>query len=202
MQIHLFILAALTGMVMPGLADSVPAFQQFITARDGQLMDGSQPFRFISLNIPNLQLIEDNVPFAETNPWRLPDQFELTDALATIRELGGTVTRTYVISVIRPDDLPGTPRHVLGPNKFNEEAFRELDLAIKTANEQGVRLIIPLVDNWTWQGGRAEYAGFRGKTKDDFWTDPQLIADFKQTIHFILSRTNTCTGVTTITDGT
>jgi len=195
MKIHLLVLAALTGMVMPGFAGSVPAFQQFITARDGQLMDGSQPFRFISLNIPNLQLIEDNVPFAETNPWRLPDQFELTDALATIRELGGTVTRTYVISVIRPDDLPGTPRHVLGPNEFNEEAFRELDLAIKTANEQGVRLIIPLVDNWTWQGGRAEYAGFRGKTKNDFWTDPQLIADFKQTIHYILNRTNTYSGV-------
>jgi mannan endo-1,4-beta-mannosidase len=40
------------------------------------------------------------------------------------------------------------------------------------------------VDNWKWQGGRAEYAGFRGKTKDDFWTDPQLIADFKETIRF------------------
>jgi hypothetical protein len=44
-------------------------------------------------------------------------------------------------------------------------------------------------------GGRAEYAGFRGKSKDDFWTDPQLIADFEQTIRFILTRTNTITGV-------
>ena len=44
-------------------------------------------------------------------------------------------------------------------------------------------------------GGRAEYAGFRGKTKDEFWTDPQLIADFEETIHFILTRTNTITGV-------
>jgi mannan endo-1,4-beta-mannosidase len=44
-------------------------------------------------------------------------------------------------------------------------------------------------------GGRAEYADFRGKSKDDFWTDPQLIADFEQTIHFILTRTNTITGI-------
>jgi hypothetical protein len=51
------------------------------------------------------------------------------------------------------------------------------------------------VDNWAWQGGRAEYAGWRGKTKDDFWTDPQLISDFEQTIKFILTRTNTITGV-------
>ena len=176
-------------------AQAESAFRDFITARGDQLLDGDKPFRFISFDIPNLQMIEDNVPFTGTNPWRLPDQFELTDALATVHQMGGTVVRTYVISVIRTNDLPGTPRHVLGPGKFNEEAFRELDLAIKIANEQGIRLIIPLVDNWVWQGGRAEYAGFRGKTKDDFWTDPQLIADFEKTIHFILTRTNTYTGV-------
>jgi hypothetical protein len=188
------LLAALGASALSVFAAEAP-LQHFISARGDQLVDGNQPFRFISFDIPNLQLIEDNVPFTGTNPWRLPDQFELTDALATVREMGGTVVRTYVISVARPDDLPGTPRHVLAPGKFNEAAFRELDLAIKTANEQGIRLIIPLVDNWVWQGGRAEYAGFRGKTKDEFWTDPQLIADFEQTIKFILTRTNTCTGV-------
>jgi len=51
------------------------------------------------------------------------------------------------------------------------------------------------VDNWKWHGGRAEYAGFRGKNRDDFWTDPQLIADFQETIRFVLMRTNTFTGV-------
>lgn len=173
-------------------ADSVLA--NFITARGDQLMDGDKPFRFISFNIPNLQMIEDNVPFAESNPWRLPDKFELTDALATVRQMGGTVVRTYVISVVRTNDPPGAPRHVLGPGKFGEEAFRELDLALKIANEQGVRLIIPLVDNWKWQGGRAEYAAFRGKKRDDFWTDPQVIADYEETIRFILTRTNTYTG--------
>ncbi len=169
--------------------------QNFITACDGQLRDGDQPFRFISFNIPNLLLVEDNVPFAVENPWRLPDQFEINDALATVAQMGGTVVRTYVISVLRTNDAPGTPRYVLGPGKFNETAFRTLDEVLATANRTGVRLIIPLVDNWPWMGGRAEYAGFRGKTKDDFWTDPQLIADFEQTIHFILTRTNTVTGV-------
>ncbi len=172
-----------------------PVLRDFITVRGDQLMDGNQPFRFISFDIPNLQMIEDNMPFMETNPWRLPDEFELTDALVTVRQMGGTVVRTYVLSVVRTNDLPGMPRHVLGPGKFNEEAFRELDLALKITNEQGIRLIIPLVDNWKWQGGRAEYAGFRGKDRDDFWTDPRLIADFKETIRFVLMRTNTLTGV-------
>ena len=176
-----------------GAADS--ALANFITARDGKLFDGEKEFRFLSMDVPNLLLIEDNVAFTNENPWRLPDPFEINDALATVAAMGGTVARTYVISVQRPDDLPGTPRHVLAPGKFNEAAFRTLDQVLATANRTGVRLIIPLVDNWPWMGGRAEYAGFRGKTKDEFWTDPQLISDFEQTIHFILTRTNTVTGI-------
>jgi mannan endo-1,4-beta-mannosidase len=167
---------------------------QFITVRGDQLMEGEKPFRFISFNIPNLQMVEDNMQFTQTNAWRLPDEFEVTDALATVRQMGGTVVRTYSLAVVRNDD-PGVPAHVWGPGKFNEEAFRELDLALKVANDQGIRLVIPLVNNWKWQGGRAEYAGFRGKAKDDFWTDPQLIADFEETIRFVLLRTNTLTGV-------
>ena len=196
MKICLLALIALAGTFLTGRAEPVvPGFMHFITARDGQLLDGEKEFRFISLDIPNLLVVEDNVPFAEENPWRLPDKFEIHDALETLRQLGGTATRSYVITVVKTNDLPGTPRHVLGPGKFNEAAFRTLDEVLAAANRTGVRLIIPLVDNWVWQGGRAEYAGFRGKTKDEFWTDPQLIADFEQTVHFILTRTNTVTGI-------
>lgn len=174
-------------------AESV--LRDFITVRGDQLMDGKQPFRFISWNVPNLHLIEDRLDFAATNAWRLPDRFEIADALSTVRQMGGTVARTYSISVVRGNDPPPQASHVLGPGRFNEEAFRSLDLILQVANEQGVRLIIPLVNNWIWMGGRGEYAAFRGKTKDDFWTDPQLIADFKETIRFVLTRTNTLTGV-------
>src|SRR5580658_513845 len=94
------------------------SLQNFITARDGQLYDGDKVFRFISFDIPNLLLIEDNVPFTQPNPWRLPDAFEINDALQTVAAMGGTVARTYVISVQRTNDAPGTPRHVLGPGEF------------------------------------------------------------------------------------
>jgi len=171
------------------------ALHNFITVRGDQLMDGNKPFRFISFNVPNLLIIEDNFPFTGTNPWRLPDRFELQDALATVRQMGGTVVRTYSIPVWRSNDPPAGCSYVLGPDQFNENAFRTLDLALKLANENGVRLIIPLVNNWKWQGGRGEYAGFRGKSPNDFWTDPQLIADFEKTIRFVLMRTNTLTGV-------
>ena len=167
----------------------------FITARGDQLYDGDKPFRFISFNIPNLQLVEDNFAPGAKTAWTWPNEFELNDALASIRQMGGTVARTYVLSVRREGSDMGDHVYVRGPGDFNEEAFRSLDLALEAANKHGVRLIIPLVDNWKWQGGIAEYAAFRGKPAEAFWTDEQVIADFEATVRHVLNRVNSRTGV-------
>ncbi len=180
-------------MAFPGLGAA--RFHDFIRARGDQLVEGKEPYRFISFNIPNLHLVEDNMAFAEDNAWRWPDAFEISDALESIRQQGGLVTRTYVLSVVRTNDPQGVPRHVLGPGKFNEEGFRVLDQVLQIANQKGIRVVIPFVDNWSWWGGITEYAGFRGKPKEAFWTDPQIIADFKQTVSYLVLRTNTLTGV-------
>ena len=184
-------IVAVTGSLVA--ADS--PLEHFITARGDQLRDGDQPFRFISYNVPNLLLIEDDMRFAQMNAWRLPDAYEINDTFATLKQVGGTVVRTYSITVVRGSEPPAAVSQVLGPGQFNETAFREMDQVLQAANQSGVRVIIPLVNNWPWMGGRGEYAGFRGKTKNDFWTDPQLIADFEETIRFVLTRTNTLTGV-------
>ena len=170
-------------------------FESFVTANRDRLMEGKKELRFVSFNIPNLLYIEDYFPFKATDPWRLPTEFEIRDALKTIKELGGRVTRMYVLSVRRPGESPKIVRYVEGPGKFNEKAFRALDKVLQVANEEGIRLIIPFVDNWHWWGGKAEYADFRGKKPDDFWTDPQLISDFEKTIKFVLNRKNTYTGI-------
>ena len=167
----------------------------FVTARGDQLIEAGKPFRFISFNIPNLQLVEDNLEPDAERAWGWPNEFELNDALESVRQMGGTVARTYVLSVRREGADMGDHVYVRGPGDFNEEAFRSLDLALEIANKKGVRLIIPLVDNWHWQGGIAEYAAFRGKPPAAFWTDEQIIADFEKTIEHLLTRVNTRTGV-------
>jgi len=167
---------------------------RFITRKADKLLDGKEEFRFISLNVPNLHYVEDNQRFDAPSAWRLPDEFEIVDALESIRQMGGTVVRLYTLAVRRDDD-PTAPVHVLGPGRFNEETFRALDRVLMHANRLGVRVIIPLVDNWKWWGGRGEYAAFRGKPKDAFWTDPQLITDFQKTIDYVVHRQNTLTGL-------
>jgi hypothetical protein len=178
-----------------GTPGAIAPFQNFITTHDGKLFDGNKEFRFISWNIPNLLIIEDNFAWNAPNDWLLPDHFELTDAFASVRQLGGTVVRSYSIPIKRADESASIPKYVRGLDDYNEEAFRNFDLMLKLANQQHIRLIIPLINNWPWQGGREDLAAWRGKSKDDFWTDPQLISDFEDIIRHVMTRTNTLTRV-------
>ncbi len=185
----------LTCTAQPQRRAGTQGFERFVR-RDGDVLkDGDREFRFLSFNIPNLHYVEDDMRFEQGMPFRLPDSFEIDDALGTIAQMGGQVTRMYTLSVRKPDDPPGMPRYILGPRQFNEEAFAVLDQVIAAAHRHRVRLILPFVDQWSWWGGTAELAGFRGKKPEEVWTDPQLIQDFKDIITFVLSRVNTVTGV-------
>jgi len=195
-QIFRNIILSITVLLSSSIfASCASGFDNFITVQKDKLKDGKNDFRFISFNIPNLHYAEDYLPFEKTNPWCLPDEFEIRDALTTIKQLGGKATRMYVLSVRSKNDAPEIIRHVEAPNQFNEDAFRTFDKVLQIANEVGVRVIIPLVDNWQWWGGPREYAAFREKEKDAFWTDTLLISDFKKTIDFVINRKNTYTGV-------
>lgn len=169
--------------------------ENFISRRGDKLYDGDHEFCFVSFNIPNLHLVEDDFAPSAARPFRWPDEFEISDALESVRQMGGTVARTYVLSVAREGSGMGDTVFVTGPNLFNEDAFRTLDLVLKLARDKGIRLIVPLVDQWHWMGGRAQYAAFRGKQPDDFWSDDVVIADFEATLRYVLNRENTLTGV-------
>lgn len=169
--------------------------KNFLTRRGDKLFDGDREFRFISFNIPNLMVIEDAYEFTRPNPWRWPNDFEIEDALESVRQMGGQVVRTYVLSVHRDGSDMGDFVHVRRPGEFNEEGFRALDKVIEVARRKGIRVIIPFVDQAKWWGGIGEYASFRGKSADEFWTDPQIIDDFKGTIRYLLTRKNTYTGI-------
>lgn len=169
-------------------------FENFIR-RDGDVLkDGDREFRFLSFNIPNLHYVEDDMRFDRSMPFRLPDAFEIDDALGAIEQIGGQVVRTYTLAVKKVDDPPDLPRYILGPGQFNEEAFKTLDAVIAAAHRHRVRLIIPFVDQWSWWGGTAELVAFRGKKPEEVWTDPQVIEDFKNIITFVVNRVNTVTG--------
>ncbi|MGD0596499.1 MAG: hypothetical protein ABSA64_03125 [Sedimentisphaerales bacterium] len=170
-------------------------FKTFVYARGDELMDETGEFRFISFNVPCLHYNEDNMPFAEMNPWRLPDEFEINDALESVRQMGGQVARIYTLSVRRPGEDPNIPRHVIGPARFNDEAYKSLDMTLVIANRKGIRIIFPFIDNARWWGGIEACAAFRGKTREDFWSDPNLFEDYKAIVNSVVNRTNSITGI-------
>lgn len=178
------ILFSLTGAYAQG-------FENFISVSGNQLMDGDKAFRFISFNVPTLNYQEDEMAFSLTNPYRLPDEFEMRDVFETVKEMGGQVIRIYTIPVRNKNFPDEAPTYVESPGQFNEEAFKVTDMMLSLANEYEIRIIFSLLNNWQWMGGRPNYADFRGKTQDEFWTDPQLIEDFKQTVNHVINRKNT-----------
>jgi mannan endo-1,4-beta-mannosidase len=188
----------ITLFVLSFVANSIASesvFTGFVYRHGDKLMDQNGELRFISFNIPNLHYIEDNMPFTELNPWRLPNEFEIADALEAVRQMGGQVVRIYCLSVRVTDEDSNIPRHIIGPGQFNEKAFEALDIVLAVANRKGIRVIIPFIDNWKWWGGIGAEAAFRGKKAQDFWTNPELFEDYKKIVGFVINRTNSVTGV-------
>jgi mannan endo-1,4-beta-mannosidase len=171
----------------------VPARPWPVITRSGtQLLEGNEPFRFFGMAAPNLQINESQLRPDFSN--RFPDEFEIRDTLDTVRRLGGRVTRSFALSIAHPDDK--APVYVSGRRVYNEQAFRCLDRVLALAREYDVRVIIPFVASQSYAGIRGvdEFAQLSGKPGASFWTDPEVKADFKDFLRFVLNRRNTTSG--------
>jgi len=161
--------------------------RHFITRIGSSLYEGDQPFRFAGPNIYWLGL-DENVGGID---W--PTPLRVTNALDTAVEMGATVVRSHTLGASVGDPKSLSPR--LG--EYNEEAFKRVDYAIKEAGERGLRLIIPFVCNWAYyHGGRETFTSWRGlDDRNLFYTDREVIDDFKAYVSVIVNRVNSYTGI-------
>jgi mannan endo-1,4-beta-mannosidase len=165
----------------------------FITKHQDELMEGSKKFRFFALATSNLHQNEEQLHADYSN--RFPDEYEIRDTLLSLHQMGGTATRCFPLSYKAEGN--DVPVYVEGLGVYNEQAFRTLDKVFQVANELNVRIIFPLIDShsfWGWRGVK-EFAGFSGKSGDEFWTSPEVKQNFKRLIFDVLNRTNYYTGV-------
>ncbi|MFA5265284.1 MAG: hypothetical protein WC378_15785, partial [Opitutaceae bacterium] len=140
-----FCICLLTAVLLAQTGAGAPIqgkFSHFITASGDKLMDGDKEFRFISFNVPALNIHEDELEFTRSNSFSLPDEYELRDVFETVRQLGGHAVRLQAIPVRRKDQGTDTPTAVEAPGKFSEELFKVLDLVLALANEYQVRVIV------------------------------------------------------------
>lgn len=134
--------------------------------------------------------------------FRAPEWY-LDRVYASAAELGLSAVRTVSIGV-GPDGTDCDFAECAGdrfsfmpePGRFGETAFRGMDYAIYKAKQYGIRLVIPLVDNWEAYG-MAQYVEWSdtAEVHDDFYTDEESRQLYKAFVEGFLTRTNTYTGV-------
>lgn len=194
---------------------AVPAVTEFVERRGSRLYLNGRPFRFAGANEYYLGL-DDNL-LDSTGAPTYPTWEAVDSALDAAVSLGVTVVRAHTLGI-----SVGNPRSVepaLGI--WNEEAFRPIDYVVAAARARGLRLMIPLTDEWRWyHGGKSTFTGWRGypnhpdtshtagtdpqqrASEAHFYTDPVVIADFKEYIRHLLTHRNVYTGLTYAEDPT
>lgn len=149
-------------------------------------MLNDHPFRFGGANIYWLGLDENVGGIA------YPTDFRIRDALKTALDMGVTVVRSHTlgISTGNPDSLEPSLGH------FNSQAFRTVDYAVDQACHLGIRLIIPLTDNWHYyEGSYHDFTHWLKIPSQAFYTDQQAISAFEQYITVLLDHKNPYTGL-------
>lgn len=83
-----------------------------------------------------------------------------------------------------------------GPREYDEESFRKLDYVIAVARRHGVRIVPSLLT--LSPGGIATYLEWvdGAETREDFFTNEECRAIYRDYLEQVLTRENTYTGVT------
>jgi mannan endo-1,4-beta-mannosidase len=192
--------AAVAGLlVAAGLTGSAPA-----TA------EGGAGTGFVTRSGANLKLNGKTFRFGGTNNYYLMYKSPLMvdDVFADARGAGFTVMRTWGFLDIGNQDGSNSVAGIAdgiyfqywdgAKPAYNDGAtgLEKLDYVLAAAREAGVKLIIPLTNNWRDFGGMDQYVRWAGgQYHDDFYTNATIRGWYKDWISHVLNRVNTITGV-------
>jgi mannan endo-1,4-beta-mannosidase len=178
----------MTGQSLAQSADN----DQFVQRSGTKLALGGADFRYSGPNIEWLG-IEAYGPDDAMGP-RFPSHLEVDDALDTAKMMGARVVRSQTLGDSVGCDLCIEPK----AGVFNPDAFKAIDYAIKAAHERGIRLIITLVGDCSncESSGEGEYLKWKDRRDfRQFFTDPEIIAEFEEHIRALLNHKNVFTGI-------
>jgi len=125
----------------------------------------AQPQEFVGRGADTLLLGGRPWYFQGANAYVLPaaaargDTVLVEQLLATVKDLGLSVLRTWAFH----DAADATDPAVIqsAPGRYHESGLRGLDFVIARAARHGLRLLLPLVNNWDEYGGMNQYVRWR-----------------------------------------
>jgi len=180
----------------------------FVTRSGSRLLLDGRPQRFSGPNVYWLAL-DENV-FANGSSIHYPTHFRVDDVFATAQEMGALVMRAHTVGVSTGNPLSFEP--TLGD--FSGSASEHIDYAVFRARMTGIRLIVPLTDNYGYyHGGKHNFVEWASPNDPHlancrlplcvkepeaslcpFYTDPKVIAAFKAYVRALLTHVNQYTG--------
>ncbi|KAI1345183.1 glycoside hydrolase superfamily [Xylariaceae sp. FL0016] len=187
-----------------GLAELSP-----VTRNGSNLFVDGQPWKAVGPNVYWLGLDENVTPpegepfYAPTNA-SYPTKERITEVMAVVKAMGGTMIRGHTLGVSTGNPLSVWPE----AGVVNEQAFDAIDWAVYQAGQYGVRLLVPLVDNYDYyHGGKYDFlrwAGLNLTMANDqnnpqiqqFYTNATIVGIFKDYIKTLLTHTNQYNGKT------
>ncbi|KAB5530533.1 glycoside hydrolase superfamily [Coniochaeta sp. 2T2.1] len=178
------------------------------------LLDG-KPWKAVGANVYWLGLDENVTPPAGEPYYAplkasYPTKGRITEAMAVIQAMGGTMIRSHTLGVSTGNPLSVMPS--LGV--VNEQAFDPIDWAVYQARQHGIRLMVPLTDQFQYyHGGRYDFLRWNGfnltQAKDSsnpqiqqFFTNATIVASVKDYIHKLLTHINRYTNISYAEDPT
>lgn len=176
---------------------SAAAGQAYVTRSGSTLELDGKPWRFSGVDMYWLGL-DDNLPDGAGPTY--PTRARIDSGFAAAHALGARMVRAHTLGV-----SVGCPRCLQpAPRVFNDAAFRPIDDAVASARRHGLRLMIPLTDQWGYyHGGKRTFTRWRGYPDDPgqnaassstqrlseahFYTDPLVVADFRAYVTHLLN---------------
>lgn len=187
---QLLTIMATTGLAATAAGSPGPVSEEanrspFVGVQNGHFIRDGKPWRFAGTNCYYLH----------ESSHQVIDQI-LEDAVA----MGLAVIRCWAFS--DGTDRPAALQPV--PYSYPEEAFDSLDYTVFKAGQLGLKLVLPLTNNWPDYGGMQQYvAWFLGLSDDSyaesthhdrFYTDSAIRACFLSYVEHIVRRTNRYNG--------
>ena len=166
----------------------------FVSLKNGQLSIDGKSFKFLSFNIPNFAVQED--------PWRQTTAFEQEDLLASLNYIKATVARPYTFSF--PSIEADVSKHVIVISGYgtlnckwilNENLMRDLDYGLFLAKKYNIKMILPLIDTYSYWGGISAFTSMFGINTNNFFTDSNIRTEWLSFVSKILLRNNSFNGL-------
>ncbi|KAK4046663.1 hypothetical protein OIO90_006475 [Microbotryomycetes sp. JL221] len=181
-----------TAATMISGTGTLPKPTSFVQKQGSSLtLDGS-PFRMVGPNIYWL-CNDENVGLPKGRP---TDKGRVREALAIAVAMGSNTVRLTSCGV--SVGHPWAVEPALGV--FNETSFDIVDYVIYAAREYGLRVVLPMTDNFDfYHGGKYVFLRWLGLSSANagsaFYTETKAIDAYKQYINKMMTRVNTYTGV-------